>query len=285
MRIYHQKADASENKRICHSCARNKHKQCDHHMNDQAFDAQDFIMVWCDCFCEGRIGREFDSLMEMAKHYADAAKTAQEETRTSKILAARAADTAEQALEAIRWFDDQARDDEGNLLDISRRNQVDSVLDEFLGRITRIAKSSSAVLEAIAEGRMHQQEDIIDQLFTPTPSQHLQRKSVDFDGPIGDGPQGHVELDPEVDDEGHTRQCSPSCTGDGHYIQQAVLHNERQRNVEPSRRRVIDPEAERQEYEQAEDFDAAGYSRRRALPKNIQREVDENLENTGWPVD
>lgn len=40
----------------CLPCSRNQHAGCDHHMNDGAGDAMDFIPVSCRCPCQGEVG-------------------------------------------------------------------------------------------------------------------------------------------------------------------------------------------------------------------------------------
>jgi hypothetical protein len=176
---------------LCISCARNKHKQCDLHMNDGAFDAEDFISVSCDCFCGGRIGTQFDSLMAMAQHYAEQVQEFAEETRQAKMLAARAAGVADEVMEIVRAFDSRARDDEGNLMASSRREHVDRVLDEFFLQMKAVASKSEAVLALIAEdsGFGFTQKKLIDKMMELSAPED-DDDTDGFDGPIGDGPQG-----------------------------------------------------------------------------------------------
>lgn len=181
--------NAGRKKALCISCARNKHKQCDLHMNDGAFDAEDFISVRCDCFCEGRIGTQFDSLLAMAEHYANQVQEFREETRQAKMLAARAAGVADEVMEIVRAFDSRARDDEGNLMVSSRREHVDRVLDEFFLQMKAVASKSEAVLAIIAEDSGFTTKDLVDKMMElSTPDD--EDDEADFDGPIGDGRQG-----------------------------------------------------------------------------------------------
>jgi hypothetical protein len=53
---------------FCLSCQRSRHGNCDHHMNDGAFDAEDFIDIFCKCPCEGDVpvgGRLIDLVMSL----------------------------------------------------------------------------------------------------------------------------------------------------------------------------------------------------------------------------
>jgi hypothetical protein len=218
MRNVKVNADGKRDPVICISCARNKHKMCDLHMNDGAFDALDFIHVRCDCFCKGQIGTVYDSLLDMAKKYAEDCEEAIAEAREMKMLAARAAGVADEVLEAIRGFDNRARDDEGNFLPGNSRNLYESVLDEFYARIDGIAKRSDAVLGTIVDGLRPGSDliptDLIKRLFerSAQDEERDREKSKpfwermaedpdsagqfddddedDFDGPIGDGKQG-----------------------------------------------------------------------------------------------
>ena len=156
--------NAGRSKVSCISCARNKHKNCDLHMNDGAFDAEDFISVSCSCFCRGRIGTQFDSLMAMAKHYAEQVEEFQEETRQVRMLAARAAGVADEVMEIVRNFDARARDDEGNLMVSSRREHVDRVLDEFFLHMKAVASKSEAVLALLAEDSGFNTKDLVDKM-------------------------------------------------------------------------------------------------------------------------
>lgn len=187
-------------KALCISCARNKHKNCDLHMNDGAFDAKDFISVRCDCFCRGRIGTQFDSLMAMAEYYANQVEEFQEETRQVRMLAARAASVADEMMEIIRTFDSRARDDEGNLMVASRREHVDRVLDEFFLQIRAVASKSEAVLALIAEDSGFTTKDLVDKMAelqeqyddeeTPTRMVFGNTVDIDDDGhPLGE--DGH----------------------------------------------------------------------------------------------
>lgn len=194
--MHHTAPNAGRKKALCISCARNKHKQCDLHMNDGAFDAQDFINVRCDCFCAGRIGTQFDSLMSMAEHYAEQVEQFADETRQVRMLAARAAGVADEMMEIIRTFDARARDDEGNLMVSSRREHVDRVLDEFFLQIKAVANKSEAVLNLIAEDSGFNTKALIDKMaeFQNVDDEDDKRPFWEhFDGPIGDGPQGPQE--------------------------------------------------------------------------------------------
>lgn len=195
--MHRNPSDAGRKKALCISCARNKHKDCDLHMNDGAFDAEDFVNVRCDCFCGGRIGTQFDSLMQMAEHYAEQVQEFREETRQVRMLAARAAGVADEMMEIIRTFDARARDDEGNLMVSSRREHVDRVLDEFFIQIKTVAEKSEAVLALIAEDSGFDAKHLIDkiaELPAPAGEDEDERPFWEhFDGSIGDGPQGPQE--------------------------------------------------------------------------------------------
>lgn len=226
MRNVKVNADGKRDPVICISCARNKHKMCDLHMNDGAFDALDFIHVKCDCFCEGKIGTVYDSLLDMSKKYAEDREEALTETRQMKMLAARAAGVADEVLEAIRSFDNRARDDEGNFLPGNSRHLYESILDEFYARVNEISKRSDAVLKTIIDGLRPGSDlvpmDMIKRLFERSAQEERERERAkpfrersaedsdsaggysphdsdyaemddddeDFDGPIGDGKQG-----------------------------------------------------------------------------------------------
>lgn len=40
---------------LCFSCRKNRHRECDLHMNDGAVDAEEFVSVCCKCPCEGEV--------------------------------------------------------------------------------------------------------------------------------------------------------------------------------------------------------------------------------------
>lgn len=191
----HRSEHADRKKKVvCISCARNKHKMCDLHMNDGAFDADDFISVRCDCFCAGRIGTQYDSLMAMAEDYAKQVEEFQEEARQVRMLAARAAGVADEVMEIVRTFDARARDDEGNLLVSNRREHVDRVLDEFFAQLKNVATKSEAVLALIAEDSGFTAKDIIDRIVEMGAQDDRDDESdlppEGFDDPIDDGSQG-----------------------------------------------------------------------------------------------
>jgi hypothetical protein len=150
----------------CWACARNQHKNCDLHMNDGAVDAEEFIDVRCDCPCEGSIGTQYDSLIDMVMAYKTIANDSEQKARTQSMLAARSASTADEALELIRAFLGRGYDDEGNLI----QDRKGKIFEEAVGRLTAGLERIAAEQEAVFNQLMHGDKssniaDVIAQLF------------------------------------------------------------------------------------------------------------------------
>lgn len=81
----------------CMFCAIGRCEDCDHHINDGAVDALDFIDVYCECDCNGGIYRPDDPWA----HYND--------------CAAAADDAIDLSPDQSRWVDGDP--DPGDILD------------------------------------------------------------------------------------------------------------------------------------------------------------------------
>lgn len=69
----------------CHDCQRNRHGGCILHMNDGAFDAEDFLNVRCKCPCEGEISGDellIDLVARLREDVLAAGNAAQEVRQT-----------------------------------------------------------------------------------------------------------------------------------------------------------------------------------------------------------
>jgi hypothetical protein len=159
----------------CWSCARNKHKDCDLHMNDGAFDVEDFIPVSCGCICEGKIGTEFDSLLDMAIAYKKWFKESEDRVRVQSVLAARAASLAEDSLESIRAFLGRAYDDEGNIIVDSKRKVFERALGQLTSELEQQANETEAVFSEIVNGEHKVDEAILKMFFREPTEADLER--------------------------------------------------------------------------------------------------------------
>jgi hypothetical protein len=59
----------------CRACQKDKHRDCDLHMNDGAGDAEDFVAVSCACPCEGEVRGKLIDLVAALRRDADERET------------------------------------------------------------------------------------------------------------------------------------------------------------------------------------------------------------------
>lgn len=175
----------AQRRKKCWACARNQHKKCDLHMNDGAVDAEEFIAVSCDCVCEGKIGTEYDSLIDMVMSYKRMVDFSEQKARTQSILAARSAATADEALELIRSFLGRAYDDEGNLLQDRKGRSFEQALGVMTSGLEQIAREQDAVFSQLMNGDDYSNiNGLIKQLFEDHRTPEQKRRDEEMRKPF-----------------------------------------------------------------------------------------------------
>lgn len=146
----HKEYSAEQEFPACAFCVRNRHRDCASHEWDPFEPAATYSISRCGCVCKGRIGREFEKLIDLVADYDIKLRKEMDQSRRMIMLAARAAGLADDSIELIRKFDEHARDDEGNILVTSRAQHVDEVITRFLDEMQHIKDRGQAVLSALA---------------------------------------------------------------------------------------------------------------------------------------
>jgi len=160
---------------------------------------------------------------------------------------------ADEVMEIIRALDARARDDEGNLLILDHREHVDRVLDEFFLQMKTVANKSEAVLALLAEDSGFTVKNLVNRLVEVQSSDPYDACDDDFDGPIGDGPQG-------------VQKRGPGVLQEGPYAGRVTEPGGRQRDA------TSDEIAMVEQYRKAQ----------AVLAERAKQQINED---TGWPVD
>lgn len=138
--------NGTERPRICAFCMRNQHRNCvGHNFDPHEPDIHDC----CECVCEQRIGRQYDKMIDLVADLDKQLEESRRALRNQTMLASRAAQLADNAVEVIRKFDHASRDDEGNFMVPTRAGHIDQHINALLGRIRNIADEGEAVIKAI----------------------------------------------------------------------------------------------------------------------------------------
>jgi hypothetical protein len=171
----HKKFSAGRDAAMCAFCVRNKHKDCLKKEWDPWEPAATYSISRCGCVCEGRIGREYDSLRELAEHLTMKLAESKQKERHQTMLASRSAGVADEVLELIRAFDNDVRDDEGNFMVPSRAGHVDETIDRFMERMNEIGGRAQALIGEIAGSPTAEdvQDEMVGQLFNDTDDQKV----------------------------------------------------------------------------------------------------------------
>jgi hypothetical protein len=99
----------------CPSCVHGRHAQCERHINDGAFDADDFVRVSCICPCEGDVHAPYsliDLVAELRREIAEIAVLLNDERGARAAAEERLITLAEFAFDEL---DDALIDEEGHL--------------------------------------------------------------------------------------------------------------------------------------------------------------------------
>ena len=111
----------------CRGCQKNKHRDCDLHMNDGAGDAEDFIDVNCSCPCGGEV---YGDLIDLVAGL----RRGQEHEECARLLAhhEQRGDRLWSALDQVRTALDRMaseHDDEGNwMVEATELEQLSAAL-------------------------------------------------------------------------------------------------------------------------------------------------------------
>lgn len=111
----------------CLFCMRNRHRDCELHINDGAVDALDFVPVRCDCPCKGRVyGRLIDLVQELNEQIAAHQEDQKRWYDRERVLEKQVLSTRD-AVEQLLTY---GYDDEGNV--------SDRHMEHFLADVKRI---------------------------------------------------------------------------------------------------------------------------------------------------
>jgi hypothetical protein len=105
---------------LCSGCRADLHRDCILHLNDDAVDAEDFIMVTCDCICQGECDSEhrlIDIIADLRREIEGREATWEETSKRSRA--------SESALREVADLLDQSFNDEG-VVNFSGRRKWDT---------------------------------------------------------------------------------------------------------------------------------------------------------------